>query len=62
MKINWIRTIEKELSHFSQVLLKNTELIIYDGAWWQADQGNMVKGITLSNNQKPRCKMPAVRF
>lgn len=62
MKISWIRAIERELNHLSQVLLKNAELIIYDRAGWQADQGNMAKGITMANNQTPGCEMPAAKF
>lgn len=44
------------------MLLKNAELIIYDRAGWQADQGNMAKGITMANNQMPGCEIPAAKF
>lgn len=44
------------------MLLKNAELIIYDRAGWQADQGNMAKGITMANNQTPGCEIPAAKF
>lgn len=48
--MSWTRTTERELNHFSELLVKITGLIIYDGVGWQADEENTAKGITMSKN------------